>query len=110
MRPPAVFGQYKIVPPEGDTINGIFLPGGTAIGHNAIAMMRSETVFGEDTEVFRPERFTEASESKRLEMERTVDLLFGIGRWMCAGKTLALVELNKIYFEVRYDARNPQLL
>lgn len=66
------------------------------------AMMRQESIFGSDVQLFRPERFLECSEDKKAEMARTVDLVFGYGRWMCAGKTLALVELNKIFFEVCY--------
>lgn len=62
--------------------------------------MRQERIFGSDVQLFRPERFLECSEDKKTEMSRTVDLVFGYGRWMCAGKTLALVELNKIFFEV----------
>lgn len=64
------------------------------------AMMRQERIFGSDVQLFRPERFLECSEDKKTEMTRTVDLVFGYGRWMCAGKTLALVELHKIFFEV----------
>lgn len=100
MRPPALYGHYKVVPPEGDTFNGIFIPGGTAIGHNAMAMMRNEKIFGDDADLFRPERFLESSDEKKLDMERTIDLGFGTGRWMCAGKNVVQAELNKTYFEV----------
>ena len=102
-------------------------------------------MFGEDVDVFRPERWllsnasersegasttTEQSEdSERTEdkktngktdgtngtadgvrsedqkerianMRRTVDLIFGYGRWACAGKTLAFLELNKTLVEM----------
>jgi cytochrome P450 len=100
MRPPAVFGQYKTVPAGGDTINGIFIPGGTGIGQNPVAMMRRQEIFGHDVEVFRPERFLECESSVRLEMERTIELIFGTGRFMCAGKLAAFTELNMIFFEV----------
>ena len=32
--PPSTGSFYKTVPPEGDTVNGVFLPGGTQIGYN----------------------------------------------------------------------------
>ena len=32
-------------------------------------------------------------------MVHTVELAFRYGRWMCAGKTLESMELNKIFFE-----------
>jgi hypothetical protein len=34
-------------------------------------------------------------------MERAMDILFGGGRWTCAGKMVALAELSKTAFEVR---------
>ncbi|OTB08897.1 hypothetical protein M426DRAFT_316923 [Hypoxylon sp. CI-4A] len=100
MRPPAPGLYPKTVPPEGDTINGIFIPGGTAIGMNTSAVMRSKDLFGADADVFRPERFMEADEETRVEMERNTELVFGYGRWMCAGKPVAFMELNKIFFEL----------
>lgn len=62
--------------------------------------MKSTEYFGQDPEVFRPERFMEADNKTRAEMERLVEMEFGYGRFGCAGKPLALMELNKVYFEV----------
>lgn len=59
-------------------------------------------VFGADAEVFRPERFLECDDKQRAYMLKTVDLIFGHGRWLCLGKPLAVIELNKIFVEVRY--------
>jgi cytochrome P450 len=99
---PAAPGLYpKAVPPEGDEILGKFIPGGTAIGMNTASLFASKKYFGSDADIFRPERFTEANEDDRLEMERLVELGFGHGRYMCAGKPVAFMELNKVYFEVR---------
>lgn len=101
MRPPVTLGVYKVLPPGGDTtLCGVPLPSGTAVGFNAIAMMRRKDIFGQDSHLFRPERFLECNEKAKQEMIRTVELAFGYGRWMCAGKTLAMIELNKIFFEV----------
>ncbi len=33
-------------------------------------------------------------------MESTQDLVFSYGKWSCLGKSVALVELNKIFVEV----------
>ena len=90
----------KLVPPEGDTINREFVPGGTNIAIDIWSMGRRTEVYGEDVSVFRPERFLEASPQKRLRMEKTTELVFGTGRYMCAGKTLAFLELNKVVVEV----------
>lgn len=101
IRPPATATFGKEVPPGGDTIHGYFVPGGTTVASNLTALMRSKTLFGEDAEMFRPERFLEADEATRAEMQRNVELTFGYGRWMCAGKAIAFLELNKTVFEVR---------
>ncbi|KAI3397414.1 hypothetical protein diail_10745 [Diaporthe ilicicola] len=100
MRSPAPGLYPKVVPAGGDTICGKFVPAGTAIGMNTSAMLANTKLFGEDANVFRPERFLEVDEAKKAEMQRNVELVFGTGRWMCAGKPVAHMELNKIFFEV----------
>jgi len=98
--PPAPLGFPKRVPPAGDTILGKFIPGGTDIYVNTYSMMRNKEVFGDDVDVFRPERFLEGSSEKKALLFKHVQLNFGHGRWLCAGKALALIELNKIFVEV----------
>lgn len=90
----------KEVPPEGDTIDGIFVPGGTRIGHNTQGIMRRRDIFGDDADIFRPERWLNISPEKRQEMVQTTELVFGYGRWGCLGKPVAFLELNKVYVEV----------
>jgi hypothetical protein len=43
----------------------------------------------------------EAKGDKLEEMSSTVDLVFHSGKWQCLGKTVALMEFNKIFVEVR---------
>ncbi|KAI1180234.1 cytochrome P450 [Nemania sp. FL0916] len=100
IRPPATATFGKEVPPEGDTIHGHFIPGGTSVGPNLPSLMRSKALFGEDADIFRPERFLEVDEETRTEMQRNIELVFGYGRWMCAGKVIAWLELNKTLFEI----------
>lgn len=89
------------------------MPGDTVLAQNIWEMMRHVPTFGDngegdlateedeqDLEVFRPERFMDVSPEKRLEMERVVELGFGMGRYMCAGKTVAFLELNKLFVEL----------
>ncbi|OTB03602.1 hypothetical protein M426DRAFT_12320 [Hypoxylon sp. CI-4A] len=90
----------KEVPPEGDTINGYFVPGGTGIGVNPFSLLRSKAAFGDDADLFRPERYLEVDEKTRIEMQRHVEFTFGYGRWACAGKPIAMMELNKVFFEL----------
>ena len=89
---------------------GSLSQGGVAIGMNTSALVSSTTHFGADAAIFRPERFTEASEISRIEMERIVELVFGYGRFMCAGKPLAFMELNKVIFEVSSAPSGPPTL
>lgn len=97
---PPFLGQVsKEVPAGGDTYNGMFLPAGTRIGHNTYALTR-QPIFGADVDTFRPERWLEADAETRIQMEKTIDLVFGYGRWSCMGKNVAYLEMDKVYFEV----------
>ncbi|KAG8167188.1 hypothetical protein KVR01_002877 [Diaporthe batatas] len=98
--PPLVNGLTKQVPPGGDTICGKFVPEGVEIHCNSVTMLRNTEVFGEDAEVFRPERFLDCDAELKIYRQRVVDLAFGHGRWLCLGKTLAMIELNKIFVEL----------
>ncbi|KAM0286256.1 hypothetical protein ACHAQH_000984 [Verticillium albo-atrum] len=108
MFPPSVGHNYKQVPPGGATVCGYYLPEGTQIGVNILKMMRDRGLFGPDADVFRPERWTEASAQRPemyKEMAATVDLAFGHGKFQCLGKTVAAMELNKVFVELlrRFD-------
>ncbi|KAH8780172.1 BcABA1, cytochrome P450 monooxygenase [Diaporthe sp. PMI_573] len=100
MRPGATGTFSKVVPPQGEVVQGKFIPGGTVIAMNVPAILRSTETFGSDAHLFRPERWLEASEARLDEMERQLDMMFGSGRWMCAGKPIALMELFKTFFEL----------
>ncbi|KAK3375532.1 cytochrome P450 [Lasiosphaeria ovina] len=95
----------KEVPPGGDIINGLFVPGGTRVAHNTLAMQRRRDIFGDDVDVFRPERWLNADPVSRQRMVQTTELVFGHGRLGCLGKPVAFLELNKIYVELlrRFD-------
>jgi cytochrome P450 len=91
----------KEVPPGGDTLaDGRFLPGGTRIGQNVLGMQRRRDIYGDDADVFRPERWLGVAPERRQLMAQTVELVFGYGRWGCLGKPVAFLELNKVFVEV----------
>lgn len=94
----------KQVPPEGDTLaDGRFVPGGTRIAHNTLAIQRRRDIFGEDADVFRPERWLDGvSPEQRQRMVQTTELVFGYGRWGCLGKPVAFLELQKVFVEVSF--------
>jgi cytochrome P450 len=98
--PPGTGLMAKQVPPGGDKINGAFVPAGTKIGVNMWALLRRKDVFGVDSEVFRPERWLEASAEDLQKMETVSELVWGYGKYVCLGKSVALIELNKIFVEV----------
>ena len=99
IHPPITGLLTKVVNPGGEVIKGRFVPGGTGIGHCGWGIQRQE-IFGNDVDVFRPERWIEASEAQRHEMDRTMELVFGTGRWGCLGKAIVWVELDIIFVEV----------
>lgn len=108
MFPPSVGHNYKQVPEAGATVCGYRLPGGTQVGVNILRTMRDRETFGPDAEVFRPERWLEASArdpAEYNEMAATVDLAFGHGKFQCLGKAVAAMELNKVFVELlrRFD-------
>lgn len=100
MRPPLLGFLPKVVPKGGENILGHHIPGGTTIGFNLSAILRSPKMFGPDAELFRPERLMELDEHRRRQMERDIELAFGYGQWMCVGKSIAFMEINKVVFEV----------
>ncbi|KAI5862544.1 cytochrome P450 [Durotheca rogersii] len=112
MVPPAITGFPKKVPAGGDTVCGAFVPAGTGVFVNLWSLLRDREAFGADADVFRPERFLEGDAAARARLLRHVDLAFGHGRWMCPGKTLAWLELNKIFVELLrnfdFQVANPE--
>ncbi|KAK3389845.1 cytochrome P450 [Podospora didyma] len=117
MWPPTTGLGSKTVPRGGDVLCGFHVPEGTQISHNFAGLMRLKDVWGEDADVFRPERWLPVpgkdGEHERLRiMGQVLDLDFGSGKYQCLGKRIALMELNKIFVELmrRYDFAiiNPQ--
>lgn len=100
IKAPAAGPLFKQVPPEGDVIDGKFIPGGTQIGQSPFGVYHSKKIFGEDASLFLPERWIEAEPEKAAEMASVVDLVFSTGKYLCLGKPVALMELNKIFVEV----------
>lgn len=105
MRPGTPITMPKIVPPQGETIQDKFIPGGTLISANISSLLKSTDIFGPDVELFRPGRWLDSIGTKKAEMEREVEMMFGNGRWMCAGKPIAFMELYKTFFEVGSGVR-----
>ncbi|RKK82857.1 hypothetical protein BFJ68_g16399 [Fusarium oxysporum] len=101
IHPPVVGLMSKEVPKGGDTFKGHHLPEGTKVGYCAWGIFRRPDIWGEDSNEFRPERWLDCSQDQLRLMEGTLELVFGYGRWQCLGKNIALMELNKVFVEVR---------
>ena len=99
--PPVTGLMTKVVPVGGDAIDSLFIPEGTKIGYCAWGVFRDKKIWGEDSDVFYPERWLEGSSEKIQAQESTLELIFGYGRWQCLGKNVATIELNKVFVEVR---------
>lgn len=98
---PPLYGlQAKMAPEGGETVGGVFFPGGTEVAICDAAVGRKKAVFGADADVFRPERWVDADAATREKYMKTVEIIFGAGRFVCLGKTIAMMELGKALVEV----------
>ncbi|KAK7959808.1 cytochrome P450 [Apiospora aurea] len=95
---------------------GYHIPANTQIGANVPGILRSKDAFGDDAGCFRPERWlpmrepgetqTPAAEAARLSrMRKTLDLVFGAGKFQCMGKAIVWMEVRKLFVELfrRFD-------
>ncbi|KAF9775282.1 hypothetical protein IL306_006650 [Fusarium sp. DS 682] len=105
IKAPAAGPLFKQVPPQGDEIDGKFIPGGTQIGTSPFAVYHSKAIFGPDASLFSPERWLNADPVRVEAMSEVVSLVFSSGKWQCLGKPVAFIELNKIFVELlrRFD-------
>lgn len=94
---PSLGGQLmeRVTPPEGAVIGGEHIPGGILVSSNAWLVHRHKPTYGEDVEVFRPERWL-TSDTKQLAAMNQALLVFGAGPNTCIGKNIALLELYKM--------------
>ncbi|ROT39072.1 cytochrome P450 [Sodiomyces alkalinus F11] len=84
--------------------NGDYIPGGVVIGMNPYITNRNPTIYGEDPDKFRPERWlrdekgdeTEEAFQSRLKDMNKHNLSFGGGSRVCIGKDMALFQVYKV--------------
>ena len=106
LHPAAGLLLERYTPPQGIEICGRFIPGNTIVGCNAWVLHRRKEIFGEDVEVFRPERWIEAEPARLRDMKATM-FQFGGGSRTCLGRNISLLEMYKLVptflrnFEVR---------
>ncbi|KAI0876746.1 cytochrome P450 [Hypoxylon argillaceum] len=121
--PAAGLPLERIVPAGGVEIAGRRVPGGTIVGCSAWLIHRRPEIFGDDVDVYRPERWLVDDEEEgealmpgpeREERERRVREMnghmfqFGMGARTCIGKNISLLEMYKLVpsllrrFEIRF--------
>ncbi|RSL89151.1 hypothetical protein CEP52_014981 [Fusarium oligoseptatum] len=103
VHPGVAMNLERYVPDSGLTLpNDKFVPAGTKVGINPYVVHRNPSVWGEDVDDFRPERWLQqAGESEdafaeRLKLFNNSDLTFGGGSRICLGRHLGMLEVYKI--------------
>ncbi|KAH8590119.1 cytochrome P450 [Bisporella sp. PMI_857] len=94
----------RVVPESGLLLSdGATIPPGTVVGMNPWVIHQNKTIFGQDAELFRPERWLrsvskgeiEEDYQTRLAAMKNADLSFGAGRRVCLGKNISIIETYK---------------
>lgn len=107
LHPAAGLPLERVVPEGGAEIAGHFVQGGTIVGCSAWLIHMNKGIFGEDAELYRPERWLYDEElckteiGKRGEEARVKEMngtmfQFGMGSRTCIGKNISLLEIYKL--------------
>ena len=93
---PMIMPRY--VSQNGMELNGIWVPERTEVGANPYVIHRNTAVFGEDADLFRPERWLENDERTKT-MDKYL-MSWGYGTRTCLGKNIAQLETQKLCLQV----------
>ncbi|GAD97031.1 putative P450 monooxygenase [Paecilomyces variotii No. 5] len=85
----------RVVPEGGANFGNVYLPAGTVVGMNPWVLGYDKKVYGEDVDVYRPERWLEADRETYKLMDRNY-FAFGSGARTCLGKNVSLMEMSKL--------------
>ncbi|KAL2813895.1 cytochrome P450 [Aspergillus granulosus] len=95
IHPPPGFMMERVVPPTGSVVDGHYIPSGTLVSCSPWVIHHDQGVFGDDTEVFRPERWLEGPPEQMQKMESLL-CPFGFRSRVCLGMDMALLEIHKV--------------
>ncbi|OTA54203.1 cytochrome P450 [Hypoxylon sp. EC38] len=84
----------RLVPSGGATIAGMYLPEGTSVGCFPLEVHKRVEIFGEDADVYRPERWL-TSDREQLRQMEAAHLGFSRGRRNCIGQHIAIMQMKK---------------
>lgn len=106
--------QERVVPETGLQLpDGRLVPAGTIVGIAGWNISRRKEVYGDDVDVFNPDRWLRSSEETEIQYQERIgrmkraDMIFSHGPRACIGKNIALMEAYKMIatmfglFEVR---------
>lgn len=93
---PMIMPRY--ISTGGLTVDGHWIPAKTEMGANPYVVHRDTTVFGEDADTFRPERWL-GNEQRAKVMDKFL-MTFGYGTRTCLGKNIAQLETQKLCLQV----------
>ncbi|KAK4163835.1 cytochrome P450 [Cladorrhinum sp. PSN259] len=102
---PIALGLERVVPKGGFTLagdEGGYVPEGAVLAFNPWIIGRNKGVYGEDADVFRPERWlkgdgeSQEKYEERLQAMNNAELSFGGGSRSCLGKHMALMQIYKV--------------
>ncbi|KAL2287484.1 hypothetical protein FJTKL_05916 [Diaporthe vaccinii] len=96
IHPGVQLSMGRVVPADGLELCGMFVPAGYWVGLNPAVVHFDKSIFGQDAEEFRPERWLGPDATM---MDRHI-LSFGFGSRTCIGKNISLAELHKLTPEV----------
>ncbi|KAJ7216047.1 cytochrome P450 [Mycena pura] len=85
-------GLPRVVPEGGLVIRGRHFPAGAVVGVPIYTVHRDPDVWGDDADVYRPERWLDADSEKAAMMQKTFTP-FSSGPRACIGRNLALLEI-----------------
>lgn len=102
MHPAAGLLLERIVPEPGVEIAGEYVKGGTIVGCSAWVIHRRPEIWGDDVDVYRPERWLRREghaaedEDRRIKVMDGMMFQFGMGSRTCIGKNISLLEIYKV--------------
>ncbi|KAJ5825669.1 hypothetical protein N7474_002807 [Penicillium riverlandense] len=107
LHPAAGLPLERVVPEGGADIAGHFVQGGTIVGCSAWLIHMNKSIFGEDAEAYRPERWLpnaeiiktengKEDEDRRIKEMNGTMFQFGMGSRTCIGKNISLLEIYKL--------------
>ncbi|KAJ9640574.1 hypothetical protein H2204_003202 [Knufia peltigerae] len=92
LQPPVPSGLLRKTPPEGISIDGVYIPGNINISIPSYTLGRSEAAFTQAKD-FIPERWMSKPEMIK---SKEAYAPFSVGPYSCIGKQLALMELRDV--------------